>query len=315
VRARVHRVIHRIAIEAVHERNGAAHVADAHVFAVGNVTGLVVPVVAIATRTEGTHRPDVRRALQPNIRARSIGNGHAEFRDVDPMSNRIHFDLLPLIVIAHAKPTNGLTSSRGSVETDLATVRKRAGLRSRKTCENQRAHARIAAGRARTAGRAHNAAIRRTDFAIAVVTNFARLNNSVTADGKLAVVIASVRRHAVAVVASFTHIDHTVAARRRRVRQCMAIAHAPGTTAATAGTTHAAAGSARRISAGTRIEHAIGLARLHAHIRARARTRLRRIGNTGPATVGVAAARLQSKRGQSEGYARNEQFHEEATHW
>lgn len=295
VRAGVVRVVHRIAIQLVIPGDVAAHIADDDVLAVSDVAGLVVPVIAVTTRAERTCRADVRRALQPSIRTGTRRNGHAELHHVDLMHHRGGFELLPLVVIAHAKPTERLASGRGSFETNLATVREGAHLRISKAGENQFAHARIAAaGRARAAGRSLNAAIRRTNFAIAIVADFRELHDAVATEGQFAVVVASVRCDTVAVVAFFTSFDHSVAAGVRRIRQVMAIAHTTSTACTTTAARTAAAAAA---ATDALIKYAARLTGLDALVRTRAGARLRRIRNARlGAVAGIAAARLQSER-------------------
>lgn len=305
VRAGVDGVVDRIAIDLVIPGDRTAHIADVDMFAVGDMTGLVVPVVAVSAWSEGRRATWASRchrhagALEPDVLARARRNRHAHFHNVSRVHCRCIFNLFPLVVIAHAEPTKSLASGRCCFETNLAAVREGAHLRIGKTGENQLAHARIhhAARGARAAGRSLNSAIRRTNFTIAVVADFAPVNlhYAVAAERQFAIVVASIRRDAVAVIAFFTCFDHTIATRIRRIRQIVAIAHATG--AAHAAAAHAAAGSARRISTTVaRIVNAARLAGLDTLVRARTGTGLRRVGNARfRAIVGVAATRLQSK--------------------
>lgn len=294
-----------IAIDFVIEGDVAAHIADVHVLAIGPMPRQVVPVVAISTWARCRHSTGARHrlrtrcdrgALQPHVLACAWSDRHPELGYVLCVRRGVILDLLPLLIFAHAKCANGLASSRCRFEANLTAIREGALLRVDKTRKDDFALAHIAAaGRARTAGRSLNSAIWRTNFTIAVIANFRRLHYAVTAERQFAIVVASIRRDAVAVIAFFTRFDHAIAARIRRVRQIMAIPHT-ATTTCTATAARAAAG--RHSTAVALVIHAARLTGLDTLVRTRAGTGLRRIGNARfRAVVGITATRLQSKCG------------------
>lgn len=320
MRARIVGVEDGIAIDVVRVRHGAAHVAHVYVLAIRQMVCRVIPVVAIAARARRRHAAWTARihgnarALEPNVLARTIGNGHRELGNIERMHGCIRFELLPLVVIAHAECTNRLARGRGSVETNLAAIRERANLRGRETRKNEFAHARRTAGRAAGAARRHDAAIRTVDFTFAGFA-VAGLNDAIAAIRILAVVVAGIRRYAIAVVALFTEFHHAIAARCRRIRQHVAIAHA-----ATAACAAAAAGAAAARATITLAVRTVRPARLHTHGAAGTRTSLGIINHAATrcgaaaAAIGLAAAGLQRECRKHQGETRNEQFLDQATH-
>lgn len=296
-----------VAIDLVIEGDVAAHIADVHVFAIGPMPRLVVPVVAVSTWTSrrhptgtrhGFHTRRNRGALQPNVLACARRDRHAELHHVLCVGRGIRLDLLPLLIFAHAKCANGLASCRCRFEANLTAVGEGALLRVNKTSEDDFALAHIAAaGRARAAGGSLNSAIRGTNFAIAVIADFAPVNlhDAVATEGQFAIVVASIRRDTVAVVAFFTRFDRAIATRIRRIRQIVTVPHSATTTSAA---TTARAAAARHSTAVAFIKHAARLTGLDTLVRTRTGAGLRRIGNARfRAAVGLAATRLQSKRG------------------
>ena len=302
MRSRVHRIVDRVAIDAVGDGDVTAHVANPGVFAVGNVTRHVVEVIAIAARPRSSHagrigRGDAlgirggRRSLQVHVLASASRNEHGELRDIAGMIHRIGSDLLPLLEITDVETTECRASGLGSVETNLAAVAERARLWRRKTCNDELTQTPAAgAARAGAARRHHNAAVGIAVFR--AVTHFAeaRLDDVIAAIGLFAIV-AIVRLNAVAVVAFFTHVDRAIATNTRLAGH--GHAHPAG---AAAGAGHAAA--AARHTAIAHIKGAVCLAGLHAHPARFAYTCLRRIGNArAAAPIRIAAARLECQCG------------------
>lgn len=319
----VHTIVHRVAIDLVLERDVATHIAERCGFTVAEVSRLVVPIVAIASRSGHGHsartcssvRPRRnRRSLQPNGVALARHNRHAKLRDVRSMHHRRAFNLLPLLVIAHAKPTKRLARGGRSIQTDLTVVRESAVLWRGKPGKNEFAHARINRYVGTGVGQRHRAAIGGTNFTRAVVAHFAWTNNAIAAISFLAVV-AFIRRRAVAVVALFTRILRAIATNVGLARTGETIGHATRAAAAarhTAAARHAAA--ARTHAPHTGRESAVRLARLYSHVHAITRALLRRIGHTTVNGIWISAAGLKNERRKGECKTRYEDFLEQATH-
>jgi len=268
MRSRIHRIVDRVAIDAVGDGDGAGVVANLNVFAVGNVTRLVIEVIAIATRTRHCRAGRVtaanalgirggRRSLQPELLA-ATHDDHAELREIGRVIRGIRSDLLPLLEIADVKSTERLASGLSCVETNLAAIAERTRLwrRIARVNELAQASAARAARAARAAGARRNAAIQ--GAVLGAVTRFRRLNDVIAAI-RLFAIVALIGLNAVAVVAFFARILRAIATDIGHTGIRLASAATTRTTATTA------AAAARGIVALARIEIAVRLTGLYAH--------------------------------------------------